>query len=579
MKRRKLIIAVIVATVGLGVAALPAAAELHSVTVVLVTGQRITKTVDIAPGTPASQIVVPGITGAIAQIIDNGPINVPTPTGTPLPAPTVPAVPTVPGTKPKPKATPTPNGNDKPGAPNRSQGGSGQAGSGQPTGNKQFKAGNLNTKKLVSELKRQAKKKAADKVRGRAIDGTPTLDNPTFTLAQPGAAPIGVPNFFIDKFRIPPFLLPLYQAAGIEYGVRWEVLAAINEIETDYGRNLNVSSAGALGWMQFMPATWKQYGVDANKDDLKDPYNPADAIFATARYLKAAGADQDLRRAIFAYNHADWYVDSVLMRARLIGGLPTDLVGSLSGLTQGRFPVYAKARYADDLAERKATRRVATGHNAAMPVEADAARNGIDIFAEAGAPVTAVQDGKIIAVGHNERLGNFVRLTDPYGNTYTYGHLKKIAEKVAVPKVRTQSKASIAKELELPKANPKPTQAATAGKPTHKLAHQKEVVPRTSHEVTPPAVKERLFAHPARKNALPHGGAQQLLELGSKLGNGESLKSYFTGDFGLDKRDVVLKPLVAGTRVIAGTILGRIGQTSTDNAPHLHFEIKPAGRG
>ena len=64
---------------------------------------------------------------------------------------------------------------------------------------------------------------------------------------MPGAAPIGVPNFFIDKFRIPPFLLPLYQAAGIEYGVRWEVLAAINEIETDYGRNLNVSSAGALG--------------------------------------------------------------------------------------------------------------------------------------------------------------------------------------------------------------------------------------------------------------------------------------------------------------------------------------------
>ena len=57
-----------------------------------------------------------------------------------------------------------------------------------------------------------------------------------------------------------------------------------------------------------------------------------DAIFAAARYLKAAGAEEDLRRAIFAYNHANWYVDSVLMRARLIGGLPADLVGSL---TQG----------------------------------------------------------------------------------------------------------------------------------------------------------------------------------------------------------------------------------------------------
>ena len=160
----------------------------------------------------------------------------------------------------------------------------------------------------------------------------------------PGPAPIGVPNFFIEKFRIPPFLLPIYQAAGIQYGVRWEVLAAINEIETDYGRNLNISSAGALGWMQFMPATWDMYGVDANGDGEKDPFNPVDAIFAAARYLRAAGADKDLYRAIFAYNHADWYVESVLMRARVIGGLPADLVGSLTGLTQGRFPVAARRR-------------------------------------------------------------------------------------------------------------------------------------------------------------------------------------------------------------------------------------------
>ena len=60
-----------------------------------------------------------------------------------------------------------------------------------------------------------------------------------------------------------------------------------------------------------MPSTWDMYGVDGNRDGLKDPYNPVDAIFAAARYLKAAGAEQDLRGAIFAYNHADWYVDSV----------------------------------------------------------------------------------------------------------------------------------------------------------------------------------------------------------------------------------------------------------------------------
>ena len=116
-----------------------------------------------------------------------------------------------------------------------------------------------------------------------------------------------------------------------QYGVRWEVLAAINEIETDYGRNLNVSTAGAVGWMQFLPSTWRAYGVDANKDGKRDPYNPVDAIFGAARYLKAAGYQQDEREGIFAYNHADWYVDSVMMRARQIAGIPSDLTGSLTG--------------------------------------------------------------------------------------------------------------------------------------------------------------------------------------------------------------------------------------------------------
>jgi hypothetical protein len=251
-------------------------------------------------------------------------------------------------------------------------------------------------------------------------DGSPAPSNPTFTLATPGPARIGVPNFFIDKFRIPPFLLPIYQAAGMQYGVRWEILAAINEIETDYGRNLNVSSAGALGWMQFMPATWNAYGVDANRDGLKDPYNPADAIFAAARYLDAAGAQTDIRKAVFAYNHADWYVESVLMRAQLIGGLPSDLVGSLTGLTQGRFPVHAKSTYAGEL--RKRAKRVRDG-NAAMAVESDAARSDIRIFSRANAPVVAVSDGRIKQVGRSH-----VVLQDVYGNTYTYRHLGEVAE-------------------------------------------------------------------------------------------------------------------------------------------------------
>jgi soluble lytic murein transglycosylase-like protein len=410
--------------------------------------------------------------------------------------------------------------------------------------------------------------------------GVPTLADPTTSLALPGPAAIGVPNFFIDKFRIPVFLLPIYQAAGIQYGVRWEVLAAINEIETDYGRNLNVSSAGALGWMQFMPQTWKIYGVDANRDGRKDPFNPVDAIFAAARYLRAAGAQDDLRKAIFSYNHADWYVESVLMRARLIGGLPTDLVGSLSGLTQGHFPVYAKARYADDLSDARATRRAAPGTNAAMPIEGDGAHRGIDVFAAAGSPVIAVQDGRIAAIGESKRLGRFVELADAYGNTYTYAHLKKVAKRVPVPKPKTQSKASIARELALPKPDPKPTRAATAGRPTHERPAL--AAPKTRHATKAAAAKvnkARLFAHPARANALHHGGARQLREQESLLAKGETLKSYMTGAFGLDEKDVVLKPLVPGRRVVAGTILGRIGTISKAVSPHMLFEIRPSGRG
>ena len=145
--------------------------------------------------------------------------------------------------------------------------------------------------------------------------GAPAPTNPSLTVADFGPAPIGVPNLVIDQFSIPPFLLPIYQACGTQYGIPWQVLASINRIETAFGTNLNVSTAGALGWMQFMPATWQTYGVDANNDGRKDPYNPVDAICAAARYLKAAGGDTDLRTAIFAYNHADWYVDEVLLYA------------------------------------------------------------------------------------------------------------------------------------------------------------------------------------------------------------------------------------------------------------------------
>ena len=143
------------------------------------------------------------------------------------------------------------------------------------------------------------------------------------------------------------------------------MLASINKIETGFGTNLNVSSAGAIGWMQFLPSSWEAYGLDANGDGRKDPYNPVDAICAAAHYLKVAGGAHDLYNAIFAYNHADWYVQEVLLYARAYGKLPPDLVGSLTGLTEGaHFPVAADARYADDLSARAALKRCDAGASA-----------------------------------------------------------------------------------------------------------------------------------------------------------------------------------------------------------------------
>jgi hypothetical protein len=135
---------------------------------------------------------------------------------------------------------------------------------------------------------------------------------------------------------VPAVLVPIYQRAATAYGLGPQgpgVLAAINGIETAFGTNLNVSSAGAVGWMQFMPETWAGYGVDANGDGVADPFNPEDAIFAAASYLRAAGAPTDWYTAVFAYNHADWYVAEVLANAQCYGQLGGGVVSGAFELT------------------------------------------------------------------------------------------------------------------------------------------------------------------------------------------------------------------------------------------------------
>jgi hypothetical protein len=114
--------------------------------------------------------------------------------------------------------------------------------------------------------------------------------------------------------------LELYkQAATTCPGLSWTVLAAIGQIESDHGRNTGPSSAGALGPMQFMPATWRTYGVDGDGDGKADIMDPYDAVPAAARYLCASGAGRGgagLSRAVWAYNHSQAYVNAVLSLAQ-----------------------------------------------------------------------------------------------------------------------------------------------------------------------------------------------------------------------------------------------------------------------
>lgn len=105
-------------------------------------------------------------------------------------------------------------------------------------------------------------------------------------------------------------LLADYRAAQRRFGVPWQVLAAINFVESAFGRVAIRSSAGARGPMQFMPATWHEYGLGGNV------HSPRDAIMGAANYLHHSGAPADTARALYAYNPSHLYVTAVLDYAR-----------------------------------------------------------------------------------------------------------------------------------------------------------------------------------------------------------------------------------------------------------------------
>ncbi|HXQ00708.1 MAG TPA: lytic murein transglycosylase, partial [Solirubrobacteraceae bacterium] len=297
------------------------------------------------------------------------------------------------------------------------------------------------------------------------------------------------------------------------------VLAAINEVETNFGTDLSVSTAGAIGWMQFMPETWLQYGVDAVNAGYADPYNPVDAIFAAARYLHAAGASTNLRGAILAYNHSEAYVESVLLRARLFASYPPSVIATLTGLTEGSMPVVGAQLVASSIvpgggaapapgaassaiggsssaiggsssatagatvvpqpATGAATASAATpalpgstpapspavsGARAERALNAPAPPSQLsELLARRNAPVVAVEDGRVVGLGVSRKLGRYLVLRDTYGDVFTYAGLGSIAPSYHLPKpAQVQVAKGALTEVEAG-GDPKPTQAASAG--------------------------------------------------------------------------------------------------------------------
>jgi membrane-bound lytic murein transglycosylase B len=417
----------------------------------------------------------------------------------------------------------------------------------------------------------------------------------------------------LSFYRIPLFLLPIYQSAAVQYGVPWQILAAINEIETNYGTDQSVSTAGAVGWMQFMPATWIQYGVDALNAGYADPYNPVDAVFAAARYLRAAGAATNLHAAILAYNHSDEYVKSVLLRAKLISSYPKDVIATLTGLTDGRLPVTGKQvawgslhsvavssatasavgitgksaakRAGNAAASPSAGAGAATPGSTAAPTPAAAATSGksvkgaqplqlVDLMSAPNAEIVAAQDGRIVKLGSSHTLGKYVILRDVYGDVFTYAGLGSVA--THYPKVKAPHAATASATPSLPavsNAEPKPKVPATAGAhPPVTLKVKKRATTGASGgaagnsgsaatgagELTAASGKVRLFAHPGNPDALASAASKRA----------RAARSTSAGK---------LLPLRAGAIVSQGTVLGRVSTPPKAHDGHLRFAIRPGG--
>jgi murein DD-endopeptidase MepM/ murein hydrolase activator NlpD len=351
-----------------------------------------------------------------------------------------------------------------------------------------------------------------------------------------------------------PQLLTLWQRAGAEYSVPWQVLAAINKIESNFGRNMGPSSAGAIGWMQFMPSTWDRWGVDADGDGIADPWNAEDAITAAARYLAASGGQTDIARAVFSYNHAQWYVDEVLQTAQLFGAAGADATFSLDrlqvSLDQARSTV-VRANRQLLAAEREA--RALGSHEGALRRRAAATRLLSDRFVLDRRAVQA-EVARAVAEARVGRLRSALERAD---------------RDLAAAQDSSQAAAF------------SPAAASLLGTPSY-----------DGHYVFPVgggpgivSVSHHHHDYPAADIAAPAGSPVYALSDAvvvrawqypeGRCGIGLTMTTSDGQSWTYCHLSYLDPALTGGTQLAAGTQIGLVGSTGHAIGPHLHLQLDP----
>ncbi len=412
-----------------------------------------------------------------------------------------------------------------------------------------------------------------------------TASGDTFAIVSPSSTSPGS-GFSIDAGGLPSALVPnipgsivlpptwaeqagqeapvssvqlrgIWQAAGAAYGVPWSVLAAINKIESNFGRNMGPSSAGAIGWMQFMPDTWLRWGGDYDGDGIADPWDAKDAVFSAARYLAAAGGASDISRAVYSYNHAQWYVNEVLSLAQLLannGSLTFSLDALQVNLEHAEQQV---ANLSQTIAQTKA-RANAIGQRAQRMLAA--AENVTLIDARSAARVQAAQV---------QEQANSLEASLPEMNTALDAATKKLEQ---------------ARSDAQPQSFSSGTSVYLAG-----ALYQNGYVFPVGGGPSLVSVAHTHHDYPAADIAAPEGSPVYALADGVVLrawrnidplcGIGMDYRSDDGQTWAYCHLSYIEPPVVTGARLTAGTLVGLVGETGHATGPHLHLGLIPSSDG